>query len=248
MEFGFLLKKFVTFFVEPLGLVLALFVVGLYFLFVEKKGFAKLFLTLSFSFLFLFSYRPFSNILVQNLEDMYQKYEYKQEIKYIHVLGSGHNADESQPLSSNISSVGVKRVLEGVMIYKKSAGTKLIFTGYEGNTKISNAQMNANLALALGVSADDIIIGKEPKDTKEEALFAKSIVGGEPFALVTSATHMPRSMMLFESLGLHPIAAPTAFYKDEFDGYFEAPDITTLKNSQMAIHEYVGILWSTLKK
>lgn len=248
MEFGFLLKKFVTFFVEPLGLVLALFAVGLYFLFAQKKGFAKLFLTLSFSLLFLFSYRPFSNILVQNIEDMYQKYDYKQEIKYIHVLGSGHNADESQPLSSNISSVGVKRVLEGVMIYKKSAGTKLIFTGYEGNTKISNAQMNANLALALGVSADDIIIGKEPKDTKEEALFAKSIVGGEPFALVTSATHMPRSMMLFESLGLHPIAAPTAFYKDEFDGYFEAPDITTLKNSQMAIHEYVGILWSTLKK
>lgn len=248
MEFGFLLKKFVAFFVEPLGLIFMLFALGLYFLFVDKKGFAKLFLTLSFSFLFLFSYRPFSNILVQNLENMYQKYEYKQEIKYIHVLGSGHNVDESQPLSSNISSVGVKRVIEGVIIHKNSAGSKLIFTGYAGDTNISNAQMNANLAIALGVNAGDIIIGKEPKDTKEEALFTKNIVADEPFVLVTSATHMPRSMKLFESLGLHPIAAPTAFYKEEFDGYLEAPGITNLKNSQMAIHEYIGILWSMLKK
>jgi len=248
LEFGFLLKKFVAFFVEPLGFILTLFAVGLYFLFVDKKGFAKLFMSLSFAFLLLFSYRPFSNILVQSLENMYQKYDYKQEIKYIHVLGSGHNADESQPLSSNISSVRVKRVIEGVIIHKNSAGSKLIFTGYEGDINISNAQMNANLAIALGVSADDIIIGKEPKDTKEEAIFIKKIVAEEPFALVTSATHMPRSMKLFESLGLHPIAAPTAFYKDGFDSYYQAPDITTLKNSQMAMHEYIGISWSMLKK
>jgi len=248
LEFGFLLKKFVTFFVEPFGFILTLFTIGLYFLFFDKKGFAKLFLTLSFAFLLLFSYRPFSNILVKNLENMYQKYDYRQEIKYIHVLGSGHNADWSQPLSSNISSIGVKRVLEGVIIHKNSTGSKLIFTGYEGDTNVSNAQMNANLAIALGVSADDIIIGKEPKDTREEALFTKSFVAEEPFVLVTSATHMPRSMKLFESLGLNPIAAPTAFYKEEFDGYLEVPGIVALKNSQMAIHEYIGILWSMLKK
>lgn len=248
MEFGFFLKKFVTFFIEPLGLVLLLFAIGIYFLFVSKKSFAKLFLSMSFLFLLLFSYEPFSNTLVETLENQHQKYDYKHKIKYIHVLGSGHNADNSQPLSSNIGSVGVKRVLEGVIIHKNTAGSKLIFTGYEGDTNISNAQMNANLAIALGVKKEDIIIGAEPKDTLEEALFTKSILGGEAFVLVTSATHMPRSMKLFKSLGLNPIAAPTAFYKKEFSGYLKKPDIDSLEYSKMAIHEYIGILWSMLKK
>lgn len=248
MEFGFFLKKFITFFIEPLGLVLLLFAIGIYFLFVSKKSFAKLFLSISFLFLLLFSYEPFSNTLVETLENQHQKYDYKHNIKYIHVLGSGHNTDNSQPLSSNIGSVGAKRVLEGVIIHKNSTGSKLIFTGYEGDTNISNAQMNANLAIALGVKKEDIIIGTEPKDTLEEALFTKSILGGKAFVLVTSATHMPRSMKLFKSLGLNPIAAPTAFYKKEFSGYLREPEIDSLEYSKMAIHEYIGIFWSMLKK
>ncbi|MFA5461998.1 MAG: ElyC/SanA/YdcF family protein [Sulfurimonas sp.] len=248
MDIGFLLKKIVTFFVEPFGLIITLFFIGLVFLLLEKNRFAKLFIGASFIFLLLFSYEPFSNALVKNLEDKYPKYAYKADIKYIHVLGSGHNTDKSQPLSSNISNSGIKRVLEGVLIHKNISGSKLIFTGYEGDTNTSNAQMNANLAIALGVDKDDIIIGKEPKDTLEEAYFTKNIVGEDTFVLVTSATHMPRSMELFKSLGLNPIAAPSAFYKKEFDGYMKVPNVYSLQNSQMAMHEYIGILWNKLRK
>ncbi|MCK4737516.1 MAG: hypothetical protein KAT10_03075, partial [Sulfurimonas sp.] len=85
MELGFILKKFITFFVEPLGIILALFVFGIYFLYRNKNSLAKLFLTLSLGFLLLFSYGPFSNFLVKNLENQYPKYDYKQDIKYIHV-------------------------------------------------------------------------------------------------------------------------------------------------------------------
>lgn len=248
MEFGFYLKKFVTFFFEPLGFVLALFAIGLYFLFVYRKNLSKLFLSLSFLFLLLFSYEPFSNFLVKNLEESYPKYGYNKDIKYIHVLGNGHNTDESQPLSSNISSSGIKRVLEGVIIHKQTPGSKLVFTGYEGDTEIPNAIMNAKLAAALGVEEKNMILNQNSKDTKEEALFLRSILGGETFVLVTSATHMPRAIMLFESLGLNPVAAPTDFHKKEHNGYLKAPDIDALEDSKMAIHEYLGILWSFLKK
>lgn len=244
MEIGFFFKKFVTFFVEPLGLVLTFFALGLLFLLRDKKRYATVFLTLSFSLLFLFSYEPFSNLLVKNLEQKYPKYSYEEQVKYIHVLGSGHNTDTTQPLSSNLSNSGVKRVLEGVILHKNIAGSKIIFTGYEGKTKSANATMNAKLAMSLGVDEANIIIGEAPKDTMEEALFAKEIVADAPFALVTSATHMPRAMELFGSLGLNPVAAPTAFYAKEFDGYLKAPDSGSFDNSHMAIHEYIGILWS----
>ncbi|PLY14228.1 MAG: hypothetical protein C0628_04560 [Sulfurimonas sp.] len=248
MELEFFLKKFVTFFVEPLGMVLSLFVIGIYFVFTNKINFAKLFLGLSFGLLLLFSYQPFSNFLVKNLENQYLKYDYKQQVKYIHVLGSSHNTDNSQPISSNIGDSGTKRILEGVIIHFRTPGSKLIFTGFEGETEISNAKMNAKLAIALGVKEENIIINSKPKDTKEEAVFVKSIVGNEAFVLVTSATHMPRSIKLFKTLGLNPVAAPTDFHKDESAKFFTAPRITALKNSKMATHEYIGIIWSMLKK
>lgn len=244
MEFGFFLKKFITFFVEPIGMVLSFFVLGIYFLYVSKIRFAKIFLSFSLGLLLLFSYPPFANFLVKKLEDNYSKYEYKQEVKYIHVLGGGHNTDKDQPLSSQVFS---KRVLEGVIIHFKTPGSKLVFTGYEGITNISNAQMNANLAMALGVKKENIIINGKPKDTKEEAIFAKSLIGDEPFVLVTSATHMPRSMRLFESLGLNPIPAPTDFHKKESVSYFSEPEIDSFDNSRIAIHEYLGILWSMIR-
>ena len=247
MEFGFYLKKMIAYCFEPFGMVFILFFLGICFLFINKGGRSKLFLSLSFSLLFLYSYPPFSNYLVSNLENKYLKYEYKQDVKYIHVLGNRHNVDLDQPLSSQISDAGIKRDLEGVLIHLNTKNSKLIFTGYAGKTDISNAKMNAKLAIALGVDEKNIIVNPNPRDTKEEALFTKTIVGDELFVLVTSATHMPRSMMLFKSLGLNPIPAPTNFYKEEFKGYLELPDIKSFNKSQVAMHEYLGILWVRLK-
>lgn len=247
MEIGFFLKKFVSFFVEPYGMVVSLFFLGLFLLFVNRYRLAKNFLFFAFAILLLFSYPPFSNYLVKNLENTYTKYDYKQSVKYIHVLGNGHTTDATQPLSSQITSGGVKRVVEGIIIHQKVADSKLIFTGYEGDTNTTNAQMNASLAIHIGVNASNIIINGKPKDTKEEAEFTKTLVGSEPFILVTSASHMPRAMHLFESLGMKPIPAPTDFRKKEFRGYVVAPEIGAFYNSQVAMHEYLGILWSKLR-
>jgi uncharacterized SAM-binding protein YcdF (DUF218 family) len=57
---------------------------------------------------------------------------------------------------------------------------------------------------------------------------------------------MPRAMLLFESLGLNPIPAPTDFYKTDFDSFFIAPEIESFNKSKIAIHEYIGILWSKI--
>jgi uncharacterized SAM-binding protein YcdF (DUF218 family) len=146
-----------------------------------------------------------------------------------------------------MGGASVKRDLEGIIIHKSMPNSKIIFTGYEGNTDTPTAVMNARLAEALGVKKEDMIVNPKPKDTKEEAIFTKSLVGNEPFILVTSATHIPRAMRLFKSLGLNPIPAPTNFYKKEFNGFFEAPSISSFSRSQIAMHEYWGILWSKLR-
>ena len=247
MDFGFLLKKFISFFLHPYGVVFTLFSIGLFLLFIKKNDYAKISLSLSFILLLLFSYNPFSNLLISSLENQYSKYDYSHNIKYIHVLGNGHNTDPKQPISSHLSGAATKRVLEGVIIHFKSPNSKLIFTGYKGSTQIATAKMNAELAIALGVKKENIIIGESPKDTKEEAVFTKELLADEPFVLVTSATHLPRSMKIFTSVGLHPLPAPTDFKRVENFTYFSVPSVTAFKNSNIAIHEYLGMLWCYLK-
>ena len=247
MEFGFYLKKSIGFFIEPLGMVMTLFAIGLYFLFIKKDLLARYSLSLSLFLLFLFSYPPFANFLVSSLEAQYPKYDYSKDIKYIHVLGNGHTTDKEQPISSQLSSAGTKRVLEGVIIHFNAPGSKLIFTGYSGKTDTSNAVMNSRLAMALGVKKEDIVVFSDPKDTKEEANFNQSLIGDEEFVLVTTATHMPRSMKLFESLALNPIAAPTNFLKIDDRGYFQAPTVNCLDMSTVAMHEYFGLIWASIR-
>ncbi len=247
MDIGFILKQFVTYFVEPFGMVLTLFIFGIIFLYRNQNNLSKIFLTSSLGLLLLFAYPPFSNFLITNLEDRHPVYDYKDKIKYIHVLGSGHNNDPSQSISSQMSDAGIKRVVEGVIIHRRTPNSILIFTGYKGKANISTADINTKFALALGVERKNIISNSKPKDTEEEANFAKSLVGNKPFVLVTSATHMPRSMKLFKSLGLNPISAPTKFYKKNIDSYFEKPGATTLQNTSVAVHEYLGMLWNFIK-
>ena len=247
MSLSLFIKQFITFFVEPLGLIMTLLALGIYFLTKQNNTKAKGFLFAGFSALFLFSYPPFANFLAKNLEKQYPRYKQIKEVKYIHVLGNGHNTDITQPISSHLSDGGTKRVLEGVIIYKNSPNTKIIFTGYAGKTDTTNAVMNSQLALALGVKNEDMIINGNPVDTREEALFTKTLVGDKPFVLVTSATHMPRAMMLFESFGMHPVPAPTDFQSKEFSGWIKAPNTGSLQKSKIAMHEYLGLVWAKLR-
>ena len=250
MEVAFFLKKFVSFFLEPLGLVALAFGFGLVFLFFKRYNGAKIAVALGVSLLLLFAYPPFATWLIAPLESHYAKLtpnESHQNISYIHVLGNGHTTDKEQSISSQLSPAGVKRVLEGVLLHRALPHTKLIFTGYKGDTNTSNAQMNATLAMALGVKQENIITNAAPKDTQEEAAFAKELIGEQRFVLVTSASHMPRAMRLFQALGMQPMPAPTDFHKEEFLGYFRAPRAYYFHVSSVAAHEYLGLLWSKIR-
>jgi uncharacterized SAM-binding protein YcdF (DUF218 family) len=167
--------------------------------------------------------------------------------KYIHVLGSGHTSNSRLPLSSELGPVSLVRVTEGISIYKSFPDIKLIFSGYGGNDPVSNARKNAQLAIVLGVNPQDIIILEEPKDTQEEAIAAKKIVGSEPLILVTSASHMLRASSYFRKNGIKVIEAPTDFQVKQESELLQFPSSTGLALSEAAFHEYLGLIWGKLK-
>jgi uncharacterized SAM-binding protein YcdF (DUF218 family) len=81
-------------------------------------------------------------------------------------------------------------------------------------------------------------------DTKEEAKSVFALLGKSQFVLVTSAYHMPRAMRLMELAGAHPIAAPTgqlAARRIDFGARAWIPSSTSLRRTEHAIHEYIGL-------
>ncbi|NIA11024.1 MAG: hypothetical protein GWP10_15165 [Nitrospiraceae bacterium] len=95
----------------------------------------------------------------------------------------------------------------------------------------------------------DILLESASKDTKDEAHLIKDIVGNDGFILVTSASHMPRSMALFEKHGMRPIPAPTEYLVKEsrkIDPSIFFPSAEGLRKTERAFHEYLGLGWTWL--
>lgn len=238
-------------FLMPLPLGVAFIVLGLVFLYRNKLAKTKFLLMLSTVWFFLLSYPPFVNILLHKIESQHPTLQQApKSIKYIYVLGGGHTTDESQPITSQVHESSVVRLNEGIRLYHQlDQKAKIIVSGYSGlHDDTPHALMQKRLALALDVQADHIILHPKPKDTQEEAIAAKKLLDNQPFILVTSASHMTRSIKFFEHEGLSPMPAPTnhlasikhPVYTDFFSSY-------ALMKSRIVFHEVLGIIWQKLK-
>ena len=97
-----------------------------------------------------------------------------------------------------------------------------------------------------GVPKKDIIGEENSRDTFENALATQTVLkkhGWKRYLLVTSAMHMPRSMMVFAELVPEPIPAPGDFSVEKF----ELTPFDFFPNEEVAakmfatIHEYLGM-------
>ena len=242
----FLLKKLISAFLLPIPIGLFLLLISFIYLMFNSYKKAKIFLFLGLSCFLFFSFQPISNTLLAPLENTHKALLETPKVNYILVLGSGHKSDKNLSITSQVKMVGINRLVEGIRHHKNLENVKLIVSGYSSNDENSHALMQEKLAISLGVNPNDIIRLDTPKDTKEEAIEAKKVVENNKFILVTSASHMKRAVLLFQKEGLNVIASPTnhlAYEDDSNSAYFSAKN---LRNCEIAIHEYLGLLYSYL--
>ena len=257
----FILKKIISAFLYPLPISLLLSFLGLYLLwFTTKQKVGKILVSVGLVILTLFSYRVLADKLLRPLERQYDTFEITSSsaapetegdsaIKFVVVLGGGHTSDPELPLLSQINTSPLVRLMEGIRIYRKFPGAKLLLSGGGVFGPVSNAEVMARVAREIGVPEKDIILESESKDTKDEAMLIKPIVGKGPFALVTSASHIPRSMALFNKLGMNPIPSPVGHcIKDgqRLNLYSFFPSTENLHKAGLAIHEYLWLIWAKL--
>lgn len=132
----FTLKKIISTFLMPLSIGLTLFVIGLFYLLIQKQRKANFFMIIAFLWTALIAYSPFSNALIQPLENKYPSYiQIDKSIKYVLVLGSGHINNENLSEVSQLSRTALMRLSEGIRIYKELDNAKLVLSGYKDDQK-----------------------------------------------------------------------------------------------------------------
>jgi uncharacterized SAM-binding protein YcdF (DUF218 family) len=116
------------------------------------------------------------------------------------------------------------------------------FTSAQDETKIPRDYL-----ILWGVPSQDVIVEPDSRDTFESAIEVKKILdkkGWKRYLLVTSALHMPRSMLVFQSVAPSPIAAPGDFTVREnlFSPLEFFPSAKVAEEIRNTFHEYLGLL------
>lgn len=242
----FWVKKVVSQAIMPIPFILLLLLLSL--LVWRKPRLAKWAIGGAFSLLLVLSSQLSVDYLVKPLETQYPINSTPiAGTCVVMVLGSAHSDIPGATAVQSLSAVALARLTEGLRQLQLGQDCILVVSGWEGElTQHPHAEVMAKAAVELGVDASRIVQLPLPRDTIEEAHYFKEHFGNQAVRLVTSASHMPRSMAIFSGQGLTASAAPTDFRAR--DGFYWRLTADNLLASQRAIHEYIGRLWLWIKQ
>jgi uncharacterized SAM-binding protein YcdF (DUF218 family) len=249
-----LLKKIVSFFLLPLTLTLAVLALGVALSFTAKRARAGRALCLAGLVILLVQAMPvFSNPVLWRLEHQYKpilgQADIPSGVKWVVVLSSYAASDECTPLTSQNYTATMHRLVEGVLLHRKIPGSKLLLSGGVLDGKDAASEVMARLARELGVGEDAMVLETKSLDTEDQAALIAKMVDGGKMLLVTSAVHMPRSMMLFRKYGMDPVAAPTYFMSSgsPLAASMFVPTPYGIENTYDCAHELLGMAWLWVK-
>ena len=167
------------------------------------------------------------------------------------ILGGGHADSAGRSASQKLSSSALARLTEGVRLARLLPDATLIVSGPAAGNGATHASVLAQAAVSLGIDPRRIVQIDTARDTDDEAQEVRRRIGlGAPFALVTSAWHMPRAVALMRRTGLAPLPCPTDFFS-RAGGEAHASDwlcdLSGLEQSTWAIYERLGAAWARLQ-
>ncbi len=166
------------------------------------------------------------------------------------VLAGGYERDDTRELWDEMSVSTLRRTLEGIRLAQQYPRATLWLSGGDPWGRDPPARAMARLALGMGIPRDRLRIEAASRDTHDQAIAIARALGDQPFLLVTSAYHMPRSLALFRAAGCRPAAAATDFIaaaEYQFGFWDLRPSAGTMQATTLALHEHAGLLWSRLR-
>jgi uncharacterized SAM-binding protein YcdF (DUF218 family) len=142
------------------------------------------------------------------------------------------------------------RVIEGARLYQLLGGPLVIVSGGSVGVKPRpRPEANAMQAamLTLGVPASKVLVEDRSQNTHDQAVILRTLLAErhiDRFVLVTSPTHLGRSVAAFRNAGMNPIGAASPLRSDSTRSFWTPiPDWDSLAISDMAVYDAVAWLY-----
>ncbi len=170
-------------------------------------------------------------------------------IHWIVMLGTGPvHGRKAYHDFARLTGTQLKRILQTYRIYKLLPNARILLLGgteyserYSGVLPMLDVPEQASVLERFSVETSGLTAEAEAVQRK---------LKDAPFYLVTSALNMPRAMMMFHQLGMHPHPAPSDFIlsrirslqKDAF-AYQLIPHVDNIVNFSTVLPEYIAYQW-----
>jgi len=202
------------------------------------------------------SLRPIANILVYSLECQYPpaSSEILKTLDTVVVLGAGSNPSGGLRTEAELGGTNYSRLYNGVKVFKQSNANLLGLCGGKIGNLESDADVMKAVAVYMGVPSEDILTETQSNNTMENAVrLAALLPAGKKkcIGLVTSATHMLRAEKVFRKqfpeYKIVPVPTNYMYDKTIWSVNQAIPSAGAFEQSTTAIHEWIGILWYSIR-
>ncbi len=258
----FITSKIVQFAIEPLNLIFLATLLAWFFLTIRKPVFTNRLLALAVIGFLGVGHMPIPESLIRILEDAVPKPSIQNlnpdQFAGIIILGG---AIEGEDIAVDRGEVSIhsaaERVTKGLELIRKYPNKPFIFSGFSGKVKprgMSEADAFKQLIQEQGlgdITNTTAFYENQSRNTYENAVYSKKIIDAiypqspdqqlKPWLLVTSASHMYRSLKIFEKQGIAVIAVPVDYQTANTLQWreFDLTEGAFLWNK--LLHEYIGI-------
>lgn len=141
-----------------------------------------------------------------------------------------------------------ERMTVPVALMRMHPNLQLVFSGGDGRL-FASGKTEAELAKIFyeqqGVDMSRVTLEASARNTRENAQLVAALLGDQcqqAWLLVTSASHMLRSMAEFEAVGCNVTPYPVDFATANTSSWTDYSMVSSLSKWQTALHEYLGML------
>lgn len=193
---------------------------------------------------------PVNQLMLIPLEERFARpAEPPSRVDGIVVLGGAVDQNLTEARGIPTLNGAAERMTEGVALARRYPGARLVFTGGQGSMvhgNVSEADVAREFWTAMGVPPGQATYEDQARNTWDNAVLTRALVQpkpGEVWLLVTSASHMPRSIGVFRKAGWEVVPWPVNYRTGRsFAALYDAPFPERLGQFEAALREWMGLL------
>ncbi|WP_291362905.1 YdcF family protein [Acetobacter sp. UBA5411] len=241
----FIIGKILTMIMMPTALLVEILLIGLL---LRRFLFGRALVTFAAAAFAICLFFPVDQWAIRPIEDRFPQVRTPPEhVDGIIVLGGSIDCLTSQDRQTPVTGAAGDRLTTFVALARRYPDAKLVFTGGSGDIEqgITNEAKWVRLIFeSLGLSDDRVIYENRSRTTRENATDSFALVHPKPdetWILVTSASHMPRSVGVFRKAGWRVLPWPVGYVSRDHIHNYSLSLGNRFAILDWAAHEWIGM-------